>query len=183
MGDQDLRSGGSDDIHRHVTISRPHPPIQFHWHMLSGHTAALIIMRENQTFLGSTRPCDFKCRILFVSMFNDVECRIKDHQQTCLANATEFTEYAKQFELGHSCFCGPRQTERSMGSHCQKKRADICRSVTSNIFIVLSFARKEISNPRRAIIPFLFKVRPQKKTVMIRTHVGMQSVVHLRCSM
>ena len=40
-----------------------------------------------------------------MSMFNDIEERIEDHQKN-LANATEVTEHAKQFELGHWCFCG-----------------------------------------------------------------------------
>ena len=41
-----------------------------------------------------------------MSMSNDIEYRAKDNEQTNLANAAEVTEYAKQFKLGHGCFCG-----------------------------------------------------------------------------
>ena len=64
----------------------------------SGHTA-LRIVREIQRFLEPTKPCDFKGRIIFMSILNDIERWIKDNWQTCLANATELTEYAKQFKL------------------------------------------------------------------------------------
>ena len=46
-----------------------------------------------------------------MSMFNDIEYRIEDHQKN-LANATEVTEHAKQFELGHWCFCGLGQADK-----------------------------------------------------------------------
>ena len=47
-----------------------------------------------------------KGRIIFMSTFNDIEYWVKDNQQECLANATDSTEYAKQFKLGHWCSCG-----------------------------------------------------------------------------
>ena len=34
-----------------------------------------------------------------MSIFNDIEYSTEDNQQTCLANAREVTEYAKQFKL------------------------------------------------------------------------------------
>ena len=40
---------------------------------------------------------------------NDIEYWIKDNQHKCLANATKVTEYEKQLELGHLCFCGHGQ--------------------------------------------------------------------------
>ena len=80
-------------------------PVRFHWHTFSGHTAHQI-MREIQTLLGPTRPCDFKRRPLFMSMFNDIGWWKNDNEQTCLASATEVTEHAKQFKLSHRCSCG-----------------------------------------------------------------------------
>ena len=87
---------------------------------------ALQILGEIQTFLLSTRPRDFKGRIIFTLMFNDLVRRAKDNEQTCLANATEVTEYAKQFKLGHwtrtrnTCCIARARTNRTMGSHRQK---------------------------------------------------------------
>ena len=48
-------------------------PARFNWHIFPGHTAPQI-KREIQTFLRSTEPFDFKERIMFMSMFNDIEC-------------------------------------------------------------------------------------------------------------
>ena len=64
------------------------------------------IMTEIQTFLESTEQCAFKGTNICMSTFNDIEHWIEDNQQTCLANATEVTAYAKQFQLGHWCFSG-----------------------------------------------------------------------------
>ena len=55
-------------------------PVQFHWHTFSRHTASQI-MRENQTFLGSTEPCGFKGRIKFMSMFNDIAYWVKGNSK------------------------------------------------------------------------------------------------------
>ena len=41
-----------------------------------------------------------------MSMFNDIAYRKPGNEQKCFENATEVTEYAKQFQLGHWCFCG-----------------------------------------------------------------------------
>ena len=42
-----------------------------------------------------------KRRIIFMSMFDDMEYWITDNQQTCLANATQVVEHAKQFNSCH----------------------------------------------------------------------------------
>ena len=132
--------------------------VQFHWHTFSGHTA-MQIMREIQTFFGPTEPCDFKGRIIFMSMFNNIERWTKDDQQKCLAKAREVTEYAKQFPVrslvlpwsltrtivvSHAL----EQTKRSVGSHRQEKDTEDCRSFTYDIFAVLNFSSKEISSPK-----------------------------------
>ena len=55
-------------------------PVQFHGHTFSGHPAIQIM---SHTFLGSTETCVFKGRIIFMSMFNDIEYWIKDNQYVC----------------------------------------------------------------------------------------------------
>ena len=80
-------------------------PLQFRRNIFSGH-ATIQIKREIRTFLGSTEPCDLRGRLMFRSMFNDIEWWTKDYERTFLENATEVTEYAKQLKLGHWCFCG-----------------------------------------------------------------------------
>ena len=52
---------------------------------------------------------DFKGRIIFMSMSNDFENEEPSNDQKCLENAKEVTQYAKQFQYGHWCFCGHGQ--------------------------------------------------------------------------
>ena len=66
--------------HRYEIKGRP---VQFHWQFLVGSTP-LHIMREIQIILGSTEPCNVKGRIVFMSMFNDIEYWIKNNEQHVL---------------------------------------------------------------------------------------------------
>ena len=91
-------------------------PDEFHWHIFSGNPNH----ERNSNFLGSTRPCGFTGRITFMPLLNDIEWWTKDTEQTCLANATEVTEYAKQFKLGHLCFKGPGH-EKGWYRSCSNK--------------------------------------------------------------
>ena len=121
-------------------------------------------------------------------MFNDVEYWIKDHQQTCLANATEFTEYAKQFKLGHWCFCGPGQ---------EKVRYRTCPNTANGAWdrIARKMTQKFEESPHPKFYcaePFLkgdLKFKQGKQTPLSeydsnkdRTILGMQSVMHARRS-
>ena len=109
-------------------------PVQAHCHLFSGCTS-IHIKREIPTFLGSTEPCDFKGRIIFMSMFNDIDYRKRCNEQTCLESVTEVTEHTKQFQLGHGCFCGLGrervapyelgQTSQTVGSHHRQNDTEI----------------------------------------------------------
>ena len=113
-------------------------PAQFHWHIFRPHSAPNQ-GREIQTFLGSTEPCDLRGRIIFMSVFNDIEFRKPCNDQTCL-DAKEVTEYARVFQVNQWCFCGPGQesvwyhtssdhpagqTSRRMGSRRQENDTEI----------------------------------------------------------
>ena len=105
-------------------------PVQFQWHIFSVH-AAIQIMREIQTFSGCTRPCGCKGRIILMTMFNYIECWIKDIQQECLAkthqrltNTRNNPSYLLVFLwawTGTSMVLHvSEQTQRSMGSYCHE---------------------------------------------------------------
>ena len=62
---------------------------------------------------------DFKERIIFMSMFNDIEWKIND--EDCTSNAEKVKNYAKTFLPGHWTFLGPGSEEKWYGdSHDQK---------------------------------------------------------------
>ena len=100
-------------------------PLQFHWHIFSGHTANQI-KREIPTFWRSTEPWAES-----YSRLCSTTSSARDNEQRCLENAKEVTEYAKHIQLGHWCFCGRGQgrvwhryelghTSQRMGSHRQE---------------------------------------------------------------
>ena len=103
-------------------------------------------------------------------MFDDIEWWTTDSEQTCIANATEVTEYTKQFKLGHWCFSVHQvkkkygivvleQTERSVGSHCQKNEHRYLKKLHSN---------GDLKPKKGTQTIVFFSVRPrQKRTLFV----------------
>ena len=56
--------------------------------------------------LGET-PENFKGRIIFMSMFNDISCGSRDNEKECESNAQLVSLYAKRFGIGQWSFLGP----------------------------------------------------------------------------
>ena len=46
-------------------------------------------------------PSQFKGRIIFMSMFNDIIWRFEDNERECIDNATLVTSFAKRFPAEH----------------------------------------------------------------------------------
>ena len=97
----------------------------------------------------------------------------KNNDPTCLAHATEVTEYAKHFKLNHWCFCGLGQehmvshVREQTWDHIVKKMTQMCGSFTANVSNMLNHSRKDISTPRRASRPFTFKVRLKQRQCVV----------------
>ena len=51
-------------------------------------------------------PENFTGRIIFMSMFNDISCGLKDNEEECLANAKLVSLYARRFGKGQWSFIG-----------------------------------------------------------------------------
>ena len=49
----------------------------------------------------------FTDRIIFMSMFNDIEWTKKRNDVICSSNSEKVKEYAKRFSQGHWTFIGP----------------------------------------------------------------------------
>ena len=56
--------------------------------------------------LGET-PENFKGRIIYMSMFNDISCGSRDNEEESLLNAKLVSLYAKRFGTGQWSFIGP----------------------------------------------------------------------------
>ena len=71
--------------------------VQFIWHGLPG-ASTLEIKKDIQKYLNGQNPESFDGKIIFMSMFNDIEWTKKGSTETCLRDAKEVAAYATQFK-------------------------------------------------------------------------------------
>ena len=85
-------------------------PIEFEWKIFPGFTTAKM-MDELQC-----DPADFKDRIIFMSMFNDIEWEARGNEELCGNNSRSGAEYARQFLRGHWSFLWPGSETKWYGT-------------------------------------------------------------------
>ena len=83
-------------------------PIEFEWHIFPGH-ATLQILKEIQKDSQdrNIEPENFEDRIIFISMFNDIEWTKSGKSEQCISNSEKVKNYAKRFSRGRWAFFGP----------------------------------------------------------------------------
>ena len=86
------------------------------------------------------KPEEFKDRIIFMSMFNDIDWSKRKNDEDCISNAEKVKECAMKFKQGHWTFRGPRKSgrevvweifllsERRMGFHSRQNGTAIPRN-------------------------------------------------------
>ena len=67
-----------------------------------------------------TNPEQFEGRILFMSMFNDIDWTQKGNSSDCLSNSEKIKKHATRFPRGHWSFLGPREENKWYGMHTYK---------------------------------------------------------------
>ena len=65
-----------------------------------------------QTRGKNIRPEKFSDRIIFMSMFNDIELERKDNEDSCALTLGKVKEYASTFNDGHWAFLGPGEESK-----------------------------------------------------------------------
>ena len=83
-------------------------PVEFEWMIFPGHTTLQILLEIQKLpkDLGC-EPEQFLGRIIFMSMYNEIEWRNEDNKRVCLATAFLVATCAKKLSLGHVSFLGP----------------------------------------------------------------------------
>ena len=78
-------------------------PIEFEWKIFPGFTT-WTLLREIQKDLAreKTEPDNFKHRIIFMSMLNDIEWKKND--DNCISNAEQVKNYSNRFLPRHGLF-------------------------------------------------------------------------------
>ena len=80
---------------------------KFEWNIFPG-IDAMQLCDKDKSLLSRLRetPEIFTGRILFISMFNNISCGTRDHEQECLANARLVSLHARKFGKGQWSFIG-----------------------------------------------------------------------------
>ena len=75
----------------------------------------LQLLREVQDMMENEpkrSPHNFEDRIIFMSMYNDIDWSKKDKQQCCEHGSSRAAAYAKSFLRGHGSFLGLGDEEK-----------------------------------------------------------------------
>ena len=70
--------------------------MEFEWNIFPGFTTLQLISKVQEFMTKMGNPLQFKGRIIFMSMFNDIIWGSEDIERECIANATLVTLFAKK---------------------------------------------------------------------------------------
>ena len=75
-------------------------PMEFEWTTFPGFTTLQLCNRVQEFMSKMSDPSEFKGRIIFMSMFNDISWGSEDNERECNANADLVSKYARRFPAG-----------------------------------------------------------------------------------
>ena len=96
-------------------------PTEFEWKIITG--IKTLGLREKIQSLMRDLQCElehFTDRIIFMSIYNDIEWGAKGNTERCEYNSQTVAEYARRFPRGHWSFLGPG-TEKTWYGTCTDK--------------------------------------------------------------
>ena len=100
-------------------------PMEFEWKIFPGFTT-LGILKEIQKFMTELRcePEQFKDRIIFMSMCNDIVWGEPGNTEKCENNSVTVANNARRFPRGRWSFLGPGSEKKWYGTHSDKADGD-----------------------------------------------------------
>ena len=134
-------------------------PIEFEWYISTG-LASLEILQKFQKYLQdqNIEPENFEGRIIFMSMYNDIEWKAK-RKQRCEYNSQTVAIYARKCPRGHWSFSGRGSEKKWYGTYTDKPDGtwdQIAENMMTNfsdsshpIFRASSAFERRITNQRR----------------------------------
>ena len=113
---------GSKIYHNTELWTSDGEPMEFEWNMFPRFTT-LQLVQEVQKFMNKIgEPEQFRRRIIFMSMFNDIMWRIKDNEK-CVANSTFMTLFAKN-PARHWSFTGPGSETKRCSTNNERPQSE-----------------------------------------------------------
>ena len=98
--------------------------MEFEW-IFPGFTT-LGILGEIQKYMTELQcePEQFKGRIIFMSMYNDIVWGERGYTEKCIMNSVTVAHYARRFLLGRWSFLGPGSEKKWYGTYSDKPDGD-----------------------------------------------------------
>ena len=91
--------------------------VEFERNIFPGFTTLEILQKiQDDLQKKNIEPKHFTDRIIFMSMFNDIECTKRNIDETCISNSKKAKLYAKIFSRGHWTFVGPGDDKKWYGA-------------------------------------------------------------------
>ena len=81
--------------------------MEFEWNIFPGFTTLQLCNKVHEFMSKMGDPSEFKGRIIFMSMFNDISWRSKGNKIECESNAKLVSLFARRFGAGQWSFLGP----------------------------------------------------------------------------
>ena len=98
--------------------------MELEWNIFQGFST-LELVREVQKFMNKmSEPEQFKGRIIFMSMFNDIMWRITDNEKECIANSALEPIFAKRFPAERWSFLGLGSEMKWYSTYKERPRGD-----------------------------------------------------------
>ena len=96
-------------------------PTEFEWKIFP-RTTTLDLLEKIQSLMTDLQcePENFKNRIVFMSMYNDIEWTAKGNKEQCEYNSQTVANSAREFPRGHWSFLGPGSEEKWYGTCTDK---------------------------------------------------------------
>ena len=92
-------------------------PIELEWSILPGFSSLQILQKiQNDLRERNIKPEEFTDRIMFMSIFNDIDWTSKGNDGICISFSEKVKEYAKRFSQGHWTFVGPGYEKKWYGT-------------------------------------------------------------------
>ena len=99
--------------------------MEFEWKIFPGFTT-LGILEEIQKFMTELQcePEQFKGRIIFMSMYNDIVCGERGNTEKCVTNSVTVANYARRFLRGRWSCLGPESEKKWSETFSDKPDGD-----------------------------------------------------------
>ena len=98
--------------------------MEFEWNIFPGFTTMQLVDKVQEFVTRMGDPSQFKGRINFMSMFNDITWGSEDNERECNANATLVPIFAKRFPAGRWSFLGPGSEKKWYSTYIDRPQGE-----------------------------------------------------------